>query len=85
MIKPFGKNILIQPAAKAQVLVSEQGSLCEYGKVIAIGDEVTKVKVGDTVGFLVWGVQKLDVRDTIYYFIPESSDFILGTIEEDGL
>lgn len=86
-IKPFGKNILIQPAARAQVLVSDQGSLCEYGKVIAIGDEVTKVDVGDTVGFLVWGVQKLDIRDTIYYFIPETSDFILGKIldEENGL
>jgi len=82
-IKPFGKNILIQPAARSQVLVSDQGSLCEYGKVIAIGDEVTKVKVGDNVGFLVWGIQKLDVQDTIYYFIPETSDFLLGFIEEE--
>lgn len=81
-IKPFGKNILISPTAKTQVLLSEQGSLCEYGKVIAIGDEVQKVKVGDVVGFVVWGIQKLEVDDSTYYFIPESSDFLLGTIEE---
>lgn len=83
MIIPFGKNILIQPAARTQVLVTDQGSLCEYGKVVAIGDDVTKIKVGDTIGFLVWGIQKLDIRDTIYYFVPENSDFILGTITED--
>lgn len=84
-IKPFGNNVLVQPAAKTQVLVSDQGSLCEYGKIVAIGDDVKTLKVGDTVGFLVWGVQRLDIRDTIYYFLPENPDFILGTIDEDGL
>lgn len=81
-IRPFGTNILIQPAAKSQVLVSDQGTLCEYGKVIAIGDEVKKIKVGDEIGFLVWGSQKLVVRDETFYFIPEDSDFLLGWIEE---
>jgi len=81
-IRPFGKNILVAPAAKQQVLVSDQGSLCEYGKVEAVGDEVTKIKVGDNVGFLVWGVQKLEVEGKTFYFLPENSDFILGFIEE---
>ena len=82
MIKPFGNNILIEPAAKKQVLVSEQGALCEYGKVVAVGDEVQKVQVGETLGFLVWGINKLEVEGVTYYFLPESSDFILGTIEQ---
>lgn len=84
-IRPFGNQILIKPAAKTQVLVSDQGSLCEYGKVLAVGDEVRSVKEGDTIGFLVWGISKLDIRDEIFYFINESSDFILGFVEEDGV
>lgn len=82
MIKPFGRNVLIQPAARTQVIIGEQGTLCEYGKVLAIGDEVTKIKVGDEIGFVVWGVEKLDVRDQIFYFINETSDYILGFIEK---
>lgn len=82
-ITPFGKNILIEPLQRKQVLLSDQGALCEYGKVVAIGDEVTKIKEGDLVGFLVWGVQKLEVEDKFYYFIPETSDFILGLMTEE--
>jgi len=80
-IRPFGKNILIEPVVRDTVLVSNEGSLCEYGKVVAIGDEVQKIKVGDSLGFLVWGIQKLEVEDKTYYFLPESSDFILGFVE----
>lgn len=82
MIRPFGKNILIEPVARATVLVSDQGSLCEYGKVIAVGDEVTKIKEGEVVGFLVWGIQKLEVDEKTYYFLPETSEFILCFVEE---
>lgn len=81
-IKPFGKNILIEPVARNQVLVSDQGALCEYGNVVAVGDEVTKIKVGDKVGFLVWGVSKLEIQEKAYYFLNESADFILGFIED---
>lgn len=80
-ITPFGSNILVRPAQKAEILVSDQGTLCEYGEVIAIGDEVKKVSVGQKIGFLVWGVNKLDYEGHISYFIPENSDFILGFIE----
>ena len=81
MIKPFGNNILVQPVVKSQVLVSDTGTLCEYGKVTAVGSEVKTIKEGDTIGFLVWGTRKLEVEDTMYYFIPEDPKFLLGTIE----
>lgn len=84
-IKPFGKNILVQPTVKSQVLVSDSGTLCEYGKVVAVGSEVIHVKEGDEVGFLVWGIQKLEVEDQTYYFIPENSDFLLGYIQHNEL
>lgn len=85
LVKPYGTRILVKPAAKTQVLVSDSGTLCEYGKVVAIGTEVKNVKEGDTIGFVVWGIEKLDVRDEIFYFLDEKSDYILGFIEEDGL
>ncbi len=81
-LKPFGKNILIEPQARNTILVSDQGSLCEYGIVVAIGESVEKVKVGDKLGFVVWGIQKLEVDEKTYYFLPENEDFILGFIEE---
>jgi co-chaperonin GroES (HSP10) len=79
-IKPFGKNILVKPIEKKQILVSSQPSLCEYGTVIAIGDEVTKIKVGDTIGYTVWGVNSLEIENEKHYFIPESGEFILGVL-----
>lgn len=85
LVKPYGTRILVKPAAKTQVLVFDSGTLCEYGKVVAIGTEVKNVKEGDTIGFVVWGIEKLDVRDEIFYFLDEKSDYILGFIEEDGL
>ena len=81
MIKPFGKNILIEPIEKKQILISERKSLCEYGKVIDIGEDVKYIKVGDTVGYTVWGVNHLEVDDKRYYFIPETDEFILGTFQ----
>ena len=81
MIKPFGNYLLIKPVEKQQVLVSDEGLLSEYGEVIAIGDEVTKITVGQKVGFSVFGVEKLVIDEQKYYFIRESAEFLLCTIE----
>jgi len=79
-IQPFGIQILIKPITKSQILVSDDKTLCEYGEVMAIGDEVTKVKVGDIIGHTVWGMNSLDIENERYYFVPEDSRFILGKI-----
>lgn len=80
-IKPFGNNMLILPTEKKQAL--GQKPLCEYGTVLEIGSEVKNVKVGDTVGYLIWGVSSLEIEGKKHYFVPESSDFLLCTIEND--
>ena len=79
-IKPFGNQILVKPVEKKQILVSDKASLCEYGEVIAIGEDVKKIKVGDMIGYTVWGINRLEINDNKHYFIPEDSRFILGTI-----
>lgn len=81
-INPFGSNILVQPIEKKTPLGS--GPLCEYGRVVAVGESVEKVKVDDQIGFLVWGVNSLIVDGKKYYFIKETDDFILGKFELSG-
>lgn len=81
-IKPFGNRILIKPVSKAQVLMSETGELSEYGEVVAVGSEVKTIKVGQTVGFSVFGVEKLVIEDEKYYFLQEDADFLLAVIEK---
>lgn len=81
-IKPFKNRILVKPVSKAQVLVSDDGALSEYGEVLAVGKDVKDIKVGDTVGFSVFGVEKLIIDEEKYYFLQEDADFLLAVIED---
>lgn len=81
IIRPFGNNILIQPATRKQVLVADDGMLCEYGDVIAVGPDVKTVKVGDKIGYSVFGIEKLVVEEEKFYLIPEIPTFVLGFLE----
>lgn len=74
--------MLVKPVEKQQVLVSDEGTLSEYGEVVAVGDEVQKIKVGDTVGFSVFGVEKLIIDEQKYYFIRENAEFLLCVIKK---
>jgi len=78
-IKPFGKRIHIKPEAYKSAFIGEV-ALVEKGEVLAIGDAVEKIKVGDTVLFTVFGVDKIKLEDQDYYFIMEDDAFILATL-----
>jgi co-chaperonin GroES (HSP10) len=83
-IKPILNQILIQPIAKEQVLVSDRESLCEYGEVIAKGSQVSDaIKVGDIIGHVIWGLKHLEVDGVKYYFVPEDEDVLLCILEKD--
>lgn len=82
LIKPFGNRILIKPVERTQVLVADDGTLNEYGEVIAVGPQVGQIKVGDKVGFSVFGVEKLVIEEEKYYFIQEDPEFLLAVIED---
>lgn len=81
-IKPFGNRILVKPVEKAQILVSDDGTLNEYGEVLAVGPDVQVIQVGQKLGFSVFGVEKLVIDDEKYYFIQESPEFLLAIIED---
>ncbi len=80
-IKPFGSRILIKPQEQKGVLQS--GSLCEYGEVLAVGPDVIHVHAGDVIGFLVFGVEHLEIDGEKHYFVDEKSEFILGFITDE--
>lgn len=79
-IRPFGINVLVKPVEKKQILVADKASLCEYGEVMAVGSECQHIKVGDVIGYTVFGVNSLEVNDEKYYLIPETSEFVLAFI-----
>ena len=82
-IEPFGSNILVKPVEQKQVLVNQTKSLCEYGEIIALGHDLTNetfLKVGDIIGYTVFGINSLEINGEKYYFIPYTPEFILGKI-----
>jgi len=81
-ITPFGNNILVVPTKKKQVLVSDANAITAYGEVIDVGKEVLSIKIGDVIGFTKWGIRELDIDGEKHYFVPESCDFILGTLHD---
>lgn len=68
---PYSNELCIEPVEKKQVLVSDQGNLQTYGKVLATGDEVEKTKVGEYVAFEIWDDRAIDINDKRYHFIKE--------------
>lgn len=80
-MKPFGRNILIKPIEKKQVLVSDNPSLTDCGEVIAVGDLVKEIKVGDTLAYVFWGILKVeDIDGELFHLILETDEYILGTL-----
>lgn len=83
-LKPFGINLLVKPLEQKQVLINQAPTLCEYGEVLSVGDEVQKIKVGDMIAFTKWGVKHIEIDDKKYHFVPEDGRFILGTFSMFG-
>lgn len=75
--KPFGKNIRVVPEAKKFVAQVNEGTFLDIGEVVAVGDEVTKIKVGDKVSYWLFGIKMVEHGDEKHHIIPEDSKFIL--------
>lgn len=85
-IQPLGHNLLIEPETESHVLASQEIEK-DFGKIIAKGEDVTKVNVGDRVAYLKWGIKRIEVSETErYLFIAEDSPWLLGKVltEDEG-
>lgn len=69
---PYFEYVLIEPVEKKQILVSDNSKLETYGKVVAIGKEVTETNIGDYVAFELWDVKDCSVNDKKLYSVQES-------------
>ncbi len=80
-IKPFGKRILLDVSIKNNGFeVTDSIQLPEQATVIAIGDEVKKIKVGDTLLLKGYSLDiVLDNENNRHVFTLEDDNFILGS------
>lgn len=80
-ITPYGRNILVVPAKKDQVLLSDMNTDEAYGEVIAIGKDVKEAKVGNIILFTKWGIRDTEIKGDKAFFVKEDDDFFLGVVE----
>lgn len=79
---PFGKNILFAPQSKDKI-IGDTSKYFLYGKVLAVGDKVENVKVGSTIAYTQWALNKIVMADkTEYFFCKEDDEFILAILNE---
>jgi len=79
-IQPLFDQILIKPVEDTGILHGDNVLICEYGEIVALGEEVTNVKVGDTLAFVKWGTNDVEINGTKHYFIKNEGQFVLGKI-----
>lgn len=81
---PFGKNILFTPQSKDKI-IGDTSKYFLFGTVVAIGPDVQKVRVGDTIGYTQWALNKIVMPDkTEAFFCKEDDEFILGIIHNES-
>jgi hypothetical protein len=81
--KPFGRNILFSPRSKEKI-IGDTSKFFLLGEVIAVGEDVTKIKKGDCIGFTQWAVNKIVMPDgQERFFCKENDDFILGVLSNE--
>lgn len=68
---PYSNELCIEPVEKKQVLVSDQGNLQTYGKVLAKGPEVQETGIGDYLAFEIWDDRAIDINEKRYHFVKE--------------
>lgn len=82
IIKPLNSNVLIKPEeekiSETIITLDDDKKTPEKGEVLAIGEEVENVKVGDKVIFIKYSPNEVTVEEEEYMIINE--DDIIATI-----
>lgn len=71
-VVPYFEYVLVEPVAKKQVLVKDTDRLETYGKVVAIGKDVTDTKIGEYVAFELWDVKDCSINGKKLYSVSEA-------------
>ena len=81
-IHPLSNEVQIKiDEAKAGVLNMESTQTAvEFGEVVAIGDEVKGIKVGQKILFKAWAVDIVTWEGKRYYFLNMTTNGIKATI-----
>lgn len=81
---PFKNKIEIKPLVKTGVILSEDKKLVEAGEVVAVGEDVAFVKVGDTICFDSWVCSKTpaDENGVEHYVVSCDDKGVLGKYEQ---
>ncbi len=78
--EPLFNQILVRPIVEETTVLTDKRTLCEYGEVLAIGEDCKRVKVGDMVAFTIWGLNSVHIDDEQHYLVQENPDFLLGKV-----
>lgn len=83
--KAYGKNIIVEPENKKKI-IGDTAMYHLFGKVLSVGDSVSRIEAGDIIGFTMWGVNELVEADgTKHFFVQDNEDFILGIIKKNEI
>lgn len=83
MFKPFDGKVEVQPLERDKIILSEDKLYIESGEVIAVGEGVTFVKVGDIIFFDAWKMGEAVEQDgTKHYVVTLDGQGTLGKIEK---
>ncbi len=76
--KPFGKNIRFKPRSKDKV-IGDTSKYWLFGDVVAVGEKVENIKVGDVIEVTQWALNKTIMEDKEErFYVKEDDDFILN-------
>ena len=76
--QPYKTNIQVVPVSKEKV-IGDTAKFRLYGEVVAVGSEVKDIKVGDTIGYTIFGVEDITEADgTKIFYLQDNPDFILA-------
>lgn len=71
----------IQEARAGVLDTSGRPSAVEYANVIAVGEGVTQVKLGDSVFVKSWGIDIVTHEDKKYYFVSQDTKALMAIVK----
>jgi len=78
----YGNNIEVLPVSKNKI-IGDTSKYYLFGEVLSVGDLVTKIKVGDTIAWTLWGMNEiLEADGSKHYFVSDDPQFILGIMKK---